>query len=63
MQNLFHVNEIKFEGDSPWILQFNRCSDLWQQYTNGALSPEEREAAGQEYTRERIALEMGYYND
>ena len=57
---MIHLNEIKFEGETPWIKQFNLCSDYWQKYTGQSLSEQERQEAGEMWTQERWVLEQGY---
>jgi len=57
---MIHVNELKFKGETPWVKQFNLCSDLWQKATDESLSEEEREEAVEMWTQERWMLEQGY---
>jgi len=63
MNKAIHVNEIKFEGETPWIKQFNLCSDYWQKYTDESLSEDEREVYGRKWQNARYELESGAHND
>lgn len=58
---MIHVNEIKFEGDSPWVKQFNYCSDLWAKATDKNSSEEERDKYFRKWETARFELETGVH--
>jgi len=57
-----HVNEITFEGETPWIKQFNLCSEYYQKSTDETLSVEEREKFKGKWMTARWELETGAHN-
>jgi hypothetical protein len=54
-----HINEIKLEGDSKFIEQFNDCSDYWQKAHDQNLTEEERKEALEIWFVKRQCLELG----
>jgi hypothetical protein len=56
-----HVNQLKFEGEDAWTIQFNRCSDLFAKANDPNLSKEEQDKYWEEWRDERMKLEMGNY--
>jgi hypothetical protein len=60
---LKHVNEIKFEGDTPWVKAFNEASDHWLKYCDGSLTKEERHFNFEQWSIIRYELESGRYGN
>ena len=56
---MIHINEIKLEGESKFISQFNICSDLYLKSNDTNLTKEEREDAFNEWIMRRQYLELG----
>lgn len=35
-----HVNEIKFEGDTPWVKAMNKANEYWTAFNNATTEKE-----------------------
>lgn len=55
---MIHINEIKLEGKSEFVKQFNMCSDLYRKMMDYTLSDKEREEYFEQYQAARWKLEM-----
>ena len=56
-----HINEIKLDGDSKFIEQFNLCSEYYQKANDESLPEEEREKYYKLWFEERQRLELGIH--
>lgn len=61
MVHTMHINEIKLKGETPFVKQFNRCSDLFMKAMQEDLSEEERKGYVEAWLAERYLLETGSY--
>lgn len=58
-----HVNELRFEGDTPWIKAFNEASDHFTKYMDDTLSTEDRHFHYEQWGLIRYELESGRYGN
>lgn len=58
-----HVNELKFEGDTPWIKAFNEASDCWSKYCDESLTEKERHNNYYLWSQIRYELESGRHGN
>ena len=58
-----HVNELRFEGDSPWVKAMNEANDYWTKYCDDSLSDEEREDNYESWHQIRYEIETGRYGN
>ena len=56
-----HINEIKLEGETPWIKAFNEASDYWKKYCK-ATTEKEKDDAFEQWSQIRYEIETGKYN-
>ncbi|MEY2702610.1 MAG: hypothetical protein RLY43_1246 [Bacteroidota bacterium] len=56
-----HINDVKFDGDDKFTIQFNKCSDYWQKSNDESLTEEERNKNFKLWLEERQKLELGLY--
>lgn len=60
---MIHVNEIKFDGDTPWIKAMNLANDYWTKYCDGSLSEKERHDNYESWSQIRYEIETGKYGN
>ena len=54
---MIHVNELKFEGDSPWVKAMNRANDYWTKYCDETLPEKERHDNYEYWSQIRFEIE------
>lgn len=57
-----HINEIRFEGDTPFEEAMNIANDYWTKFTDVRLSEKERDDAYESWAQIRYELETGKYS-
>jgi len=57
-----HVNEIKFEGDTPWIKAMNKANEYWTKYNN-AQTEKEKDEYFFKWTDMRFEIESGVHGN
>ena len=58
-----HVNELEFEGDTPWVKAMNLASDYFVKMTDENLSKEEKENAYESWCQIRYEIESGVHGN
>lgn len=58
-----HINEIKFEGDTPWIKAMNQASEYWNKYCDESLTKKEKDDAYECWSQIRYEIETGKYGN
>lgn len=57
-----HVNEIKFEGDTPWVKAMNKANEYWIKYNN-ASDDKNREMYYEMWLQIRFEIESGIHGN
>lgn len=59
---MIHINELRFEGESPWVIAMNLANDYWNKYQNTNLSEKERNDNYESWMQIRYEIETGKYS-
>lgn len=57
-----HVNEIRFEGDTPWIKAMNLANEYWTAYNN-ADNEKDKDEYFYKWTDIRFEIESGMHGN
>lgn len=57
-----HINELRFEGETPFEKAMNIANDYWTKWFNETLSQKERDDAYESWMQIRYELETGKYS-
>jgi len=60
---MMHVNELTFEGETPWIKAMNESNYYWTKYCDESLSKEEQHKNFTLWQDIRMDIEMGLYGN
>lgn len=58
-----HVNEIKFEGNTPWEKAMNEASHYYIKSIDDSLTKEERDRNHNMWFDLKFAIELGLYGN
>lgn len=57
-----HVNEIRFEGETPWVKAMNEANDYWIAY-NKATTEKEKDMYFDMWSDIRCEIELGLHGN
>lgn len=60
---MIHVNEIKFEGDTPWVKAMNKANDYFTKSVDNSLTEKERQENHDLWFDLKFEIEMGVYGN
>ncbi len=58
-----HINEITFEGDTPWVKAMNLAHKYYEKGCDENLSEKERQDARESWYQIRYEIESGCYGN
>lgn len=58
-----YINEIKFEGDNPWVKAMNECNTYYMNSIDETLSKEEQERNHNLWFDLKFNIELGVYGN
>jgi len=57
-----HINEIKFDGNTPWVKAMNKANEYWTAY-NTATSEKEKDKYFYMWSDIRFEIESGMHGN
>ncbi len=60
---MIHVNELKFEGETPWVEAMNRANYYYERYCDDTMTEAERENAYESWCQIRYEIESGVHGN
>lgn len=60
---MIHVNEIRFEGDSPWVKAMNKANDYYTKSIDNRLTDSERQLNHDLWFDIKFNIEIGMYGN
>jgi len=58
-----HVNELRFDGDTPWIKAMNKANEYWTKYCDETISEKERYDYYESWSQIRFEIESGMHGN